>query len=893
MKQPDHHQPPQIPLRFFRWYCHPDYQEDIEGDLRERFERRVVEKGIKKARWEFGKDVIRLFRPGIIRSWSMSYQSNHYNMFKNYFKIGWRNLSKHTLYSSIKIGGLAMGIAACLLILLYVRDELSYDQQYPEADRIYRPFRILNLPGETLKNASFPAPLASTLTEQFPEVEAAGRILTSELFGAGSKQVRRADRAENMYEEGFAYADQEWLDILQPKFVYGDRSHALDKPHTIILSKSKADKFFPEDDPLGKTLILDNDETEPYTIGGVFEDFSTKSHLPFDFYMTLTGREFGEGEQTNWYQSNYYTYLKVKPGSDVEKLESKISESIVNHYILPTMQEAGQADAEDFAKRLSIHLQPVKDIHLHSAGIRDRLNHGDIRFVWLFGTIAGFILVIACINFINLSTAKSANRAKEVGLRKVVGSFRKQLIHQFLTESILFSLLSFGLALILAFLLLPYFNELASKSLTLSWREWWLFPLLGVGAIMIGILAGLYPAFYLSRFKPAQVLKGGLSWGGRRSGSKSSKLRSTLVIFQFITSMVLIVGTIIIYQQMQFILHKDVGFEKEQVLMIQGAHTLDKQLPAFKNELLKLSDVKQVSVSDYLPLEGTKRNSNTFWKEGKVEQDPPVSGQIWRVDHDYIKTLGMNMVEGRDFNVEMASDSQAVVINERMAQELGLENPIGERITNGGTVWQIIGVVQDFNFQSFKEAIRPLCLVIGNSPSVVSVKVNTDDMHALTEAVTAVWKQFLPHQAIRFAFLDESFARMYSDVQRMARIFTSFAVLAIFIACLGLFAMSAFMVEQRRKEISIRLVLGASLSQVFRLLTQNYLALVLISLVIAAPIAWYLMQRWLEDYEYRIQISWDVFLIAGLIVTFISILTVSYQSIRACLVDPVNNLRSE
>ncbi|MEM9676026.1 MAG: FtsX-like permease family protein, partial [Bacteroidota bacterium] len=382
-------------------------------------------------------------------------------------------------------------------------------------------------------------------------------------------------------------------------------------------------------------------------------------------------------------------------------------------------------------------------------------------------------------------------------------------------------------------------------------------------------------------------------WGYRRTGSKNSKLRSTLVVFQFITSMILIISTIIIYQQMQFIFHEDVGFEKEQVLLIQGANTLDQQLLTFKNELLKLSEVEQVSVSDYLPLEGTNRNNNTFWKEGRVEQDPPVASQIWRVDHDYIKTLGMNMVEGRDFNLAMASDSQAIVINQRMAQELGLEDPLGASITNGGRTWQVIGVVQDFNFQSFKEAIRPLCLVIGNSPSVISVKVSTENMSALTEAVTDVWKQFLPHQAIRFSFLDESFARMYTDVQRMVRIFTSFAILAILLACLGLFALSAFMVEQRRKEISIRLVLGASLSQVFGLLTQNYLVLILISLVVATPLSWYLMRRWLEDYTYRTQIGWDVFLVAGFMVVFISVLTVSYQSIRAALVNPANNLRSE
>jgi putative ABC transport system permease protein len=370
-------------------------------------------------------------------------------------------------------------------------------------------------------------------------------------------------------------------------------------------------------------------------------------------------------------------------------------------------------------------------------------------------------------------------------------------------------------------------------------------------------------------------------------------MRSVLVIFQFTSSIVLIIGTFIIYQQMNFILSKKVGFDKEQVLLIQGANTMGEQLPTFKNELLKLSDVKNVSVSDYLPITGTKRNQNGFWKEGNTKEDASVGAQIWRVDHDYVKTMGMNIVEGRDFKIEMASDSQAVVINQAMAKELGLDDPIDQRITNGGSIWQVIGVIEDFHFETLKEDIRPLCLVIGNSSLVVSVKVNTTDMRGLLESVTSVWNQFSPNQAIRYTFLDESFALMYADVQRMGRIFTSFAVLAIIVACLGLFALSAFMVEQRIKEISIRLVLGASLNNIFRLLTQNFLMLVFISFVIAIPLAWYMMQQWLEDYEYKIQIGWEVFVLAGVMAVLIAILTISYQSIRAALMNPVDNLRAE
>ena len=788
----------------------------------------------------------------------------------------------------IKIGGLALGITACLLITLFIQHELNYDKHYSDGDRIYRVIGALNGEDETRKQVYFPAPMASVLKDDFPEIEASGRVNASELFGAGGREVRRAGGVAKSYGDGFVYADQELLEIFQPSFVQGERSRALAEPNMIAISQSQADKLFPDENPLGQTLVLGNNENQFYKVGGVFEDFPTTSHFQYDFLITMTGREFWEGEQTFWRANNYHTYIRVQPGTDSEALEAKLTKNIMQNYFLPSYQESGMVNAEAFVANLSIELQPISDIHLYSAGISDSLNHGDIRFIWLFGAVAGFILLIAGINFVNLSTAKSANRAKEVGLRKAIGSARRQLVHQFLTESLLISFLSFVLAILLAFLLLPYFNDLSAKTLTFPWQAWWFLPVLAVVAVVIGILAGLYPSVYLSRFKPAQVLKGEMS-----RGSKSSKLRSALVIFQFATSIVLIISTAIVYQQMQFILTEDVGFDKEQVILLQGANTLEKQLPTFKSELQQLSDVEQVSVSDYLPIAGTKRNGNLFWKEGKVTEDVGIGGQRWRVDEDYLATMGMNIVEGRNFNVGMASDSQAVIINQRMAQELGLDNPIGERITNRGDVWQIIGVVQDFNYQSLKEKIRPLCLVLGNSSSVVSVKVNTTDMQETMENVKAVWNRFSPNQAIRYTFLDESFAMMYTDVQRMGRIFTSFAVLAIVIACLGLFALSAFMADQRRKEVSIRLVLGASFGQIFRLLTQNYLILILISLVTAIPIAWYFMQRWLEDYEYRTPIQWDVFALAGLIAIAIAILTVSYQSIRAALVNPVDNLRSE
>jgi putative ABC transport system permease protein len=551
------------------------------------------------------------------------------------------------------------------------------------------------------------------------------------------------------------------------------------------------------------------------------------------------------------------------------------------------LKETSNQSIEDVKKYHKFHLQPVSDIHLKSDGIYDEIPHGDIRYIWLFGGIACFILLLACINFINLSTAKSANRAKEVGLRKVVGSVRGYLIRQFLTESLFYSFVSFAFALMLVFLVMPYFNLLAGKTLLIPWTAWWFFPLLILAAVIVGVLAGVYPSFYLSSFKPIDVLKGSIS-----KGSRSSKLRSAMVVFQFTTSIILIIGTFVIYRQMNYILNTKVGFDKEQVIMIQGANTLDKKQITFKNELLKLANVENVTISQYFPVDGTKRDQNQFWRDGKSKEEKGVGTQKWYVDADYLKTMGMTLKEGRNFIPEMASDSQAAIINEAMAKALNLKKPVGERIMNWET-YNVIGVVDDFHFESLKGEIRPLCMVLGTWGNIVSVKVSTDNMNSVINAITKTWNTFMPTQPIRYTFLDESYARMYDDVQRMGNIFACFALLAIIVACLGLFALSAYMVEQRNKEISIRLVLGASINSIFKLLTQNFVKLVLLSFVIAAPIAWFMMHKWLEDYVYKTKITWDIFVISGVISVMIALLTVSYQSIRAALANPANSLRSE
>jgi putative ABC transport system permease protein len=812
-------------------------------------------------------------------------------MYRNYLLVALRQLRKQKMYTAVKIGGFALSIAACILITLYIRDELSVDRNIPRPDRV---FRIVNVwqSDDGGKGTSCPAPFGPALMSDYTQVEKAGRLMPSSLFyGAGANQIRTAGQTQNTYEEGFTYADQGLLDVLGMPMVYGTPGHALDKPLTIVLTRRMSEKYFPHQNPVGQVFYLNNDKTKPYTVGGVIPDFATTSSVQYDFFLTLKGIELWPGEQTYWGAQNYVTYVLLKPGVDVSAFTKELTASEVKRHIVPTMKDYGQKDAEEKAKHFTYYLQPIRDVYLRSTGIRDELPfHGDIRLIWMFGGIACFILLIACINFINLATAKSANRAKEVGLRKVVGSYKSGLIRQFLTESLLYSLLSFIVALVLATALLPFFNKLTDKSLSIPWGLP-AFALLMLTAIfVVGIVAGLYPAFYLAAFKPAKVLKGEVA-----RGSRNARLRSVLVVFQFTTSIILIIGTFVIYRQMQFILHAKLGFNKDQVLVIQGTNTIS-DIQSFKNDLLQLPQTQSVSVSDYLPvtLPGSKMNGNSFYVYDKKDAASPVYGQFWVVDYDYLPTMGLHLRDGRNFSKTMASDTAAVVINRTMVSKLGLaDHAVGSLITNYGPPFRVIGVVDDFNYSSLKEDIQPVCLSLGVSPSIVSVRIKSADAGDLVPRVTAVWKRYVPNQALRYTFMDEGFRHMYVDVERSGAILTCFTILAIIVACLGLFALSSFLAEQRTKEIGIRKVLGASLGNLLVLMSREFVVLIVISVLIATPIAWWAMNSWLQDFKNRSEINVWIFFVVGFGALAIALATTAYQSIRAALDNPIKSLKSE
>ncbi len=884
----NHTVPPMWPLKFLRFFIKDRYLEEIEGDMEERFQDNLQRFSVRKARRLYVWDTLKLIRPELLKRITKSNQLSHLDMIRQNFKIAWRGLLKQKVFSFIKIGGFAIGIAACMLIGLFIWDELNYDKHYAKGDLIYRLVISYDEPGNTLRGVTLPAPVKDGLDNGFPEIEQSGRMILFKWFDTGDNQFRRADQVQNAFENGFVYADPEMLEILEIPMVYGEQSRALSEPNSMVISKRKADQYFPNQDPIGQTVILNDNESHPFTIGGVMEDFPAHSHLQHDFLITLSEKEFWPGSQTSWTGSNIYdVYVKLLPGADPRHLEKKLL-SIRDNHIVVGLEKEGDQFAESVKKYWTLELQPVEEIYLDS-DIRDFLTHGDIKVVWLFGSIAMFILILAMVNFINLSTAKSANRAKEVGLRKVVGSYRQGLVVQFMIESWVYSLISFGMGMLLAWLLLPSFNLLADKSLNFPWSEWWLFPISFGLAGVIGTLAGIYPAFYLSGFKPLEVLKGRLSMG-----SKSTALRSTMVVFQFTATIVLIICTLITYQQMDFILNKKIGYNKDQVVLLQGASTIGEHRAAFKNELMRMPEVVNVTQTDYMPISETRRDGTQVWKEGRAKIDIGIGCQFWQVDENYIETMGMELISGRGFSHDMASDSAAVIINQTLSKRLGFEDPIGERINVGRGTFMVVGVVGDFHFESMKGVIEPLAFVLSDYPgSMIAVRIETKDFKQSLASISDVWQEFMPRQPIRYTFLDYSYARMYADVERTGRVFAIFAILAIVVACLGLFALSAFMVEQRSKEISIRKVLGANFAIIIGLLTRDFLRLVLIALVIAVPAGWYLMDDWLADYAYSIDISWVVFVVAGAIAIAIALLTISSESIKAAMTNPSNKLRSE
>lgn len=783
-------------------------------------------------------------------------------MIKNYLKITLRNLRKHKGYSFINITGLAVGMASTIMILLWVQDELSFDRFHRNADRIYRITDYEKYSnGEEVTFTMNPPALAATLKDEYPEIVEAVRVrkLSNAVIQYGDKCFG---------EDGILFADPSFLKIFSFPLVNGNIENALVNPQSIVITEKIALKYFGKEHPVGKIIRVDNRLN--FLITGVMKDVPTNSHLKFDFVVSFeTIKEFGfpiEG----WNSFAYTTYVLLAKKSDYRQVSKKIAG------LIKTKQEDAIA---------TLSLQPLPDIHLHSGNMWGIGGTGDIKYVYIFTLIAVFILLLACINFMNLTTARASNRAKEVGLRKVVGADRKDLIKQFFSESILFALLSLLIAIILVVEALPFYNMLSGKDLGLDIQKNQIIVILLVGiTIITGLVSGSYPALFLSAFKPISVLKGVL-----RSGNKSSLIRKILVSFQFSLTIVLIIGTIIINRQLNFIRIQRLGFDKDQVLCLKLPGKLNQKIDLICTELLKNQQVVEMSAVSSPPAQ-IRRSTNVSEWEGRQTDDQFLM-YMMSADFDFLNTMGISMAQGRYFSRKFPADtSTGIVINEAAVRAMNMENPIGKKLFD----LKIIGVVKDFHFASLHSRIGPL--VIYYNPNEIQnllIKVKPDDFSQNIKSIEHAWNRVVPGFPFEYSFLDEQIDLLYKAEQRVGKVINTFSILALFIACLGLFGMASFTAEQRTKEVGIRKVHGATVPGIVMLLSREFTRYVLFANIAAWPIAYYAMNKWLQDFAYRIDITIWPFLLAGLAAFIIALLTVSWQAIRAAMANPVEALRYE
>jgi len=814
-------------------------------------------------------------------------------MIRNYLKVALRNLWKSKGFSAINIIGLAAGLGVCLLIVLYVHDERSYDRYNVNADNIYRLDADLYFNNTQFTAAVAPRPMAQTLVHDYPDFIAMVRF-----NNFGDVMVKKGNNW--IQDHRSVYVDSTFFKVFTVPMIAGDPNTALNEPHSLVINETTAKKYFNSTDVVGKTLELEDHKICKIT--GVIQDIPTQSHFHFNFLRPLRDG-YNQNDLNDWLSNNYESYVLVRPGVSRQTLQDQLNRT-VNSNMGRQLQQAVHASLSDLEKQGSHFrylLMPLTDIHLHSNKSAEFEPNGNIHYVYVFSFIAILIMVIACVNFMNLSTARSANRAKEVGIRKVAGSTKTSLIFQFLTESVLISFISAILALGLALLLMPMFNNLAGKELhagmLFSGR---ILSILLLLVIMVGCLAGSYPAFYLSSFQPIKVLKGSVA-----SGFKGSLLRNILVVGQFWISICLIIGTLVIYRQLDFIRSRQVGFDRDQVLLIKNAYTAGDPILNFRKELKQIAGIKDATLTGDIPSEGNTFSQNGWFRDASMDAKGVVVMTNMFVDEDYVPTLGMQMVKGRNFDPkDFATDSLGVIVNEATVQLLGWKDPLNQKIyrpdfrksTQSNLVPQefhVVGVVKDFNYNSMHEKVLPMIMQLSDSRGMLAIRFQGGNIPSLLHQVEDKWNKMANGVPFAYTFMDNDFNQLYRADQQTGQVFITFAVFAILIACLGLFGLVTYAAEQRTKEIGIRKVLGASTGGLMTLLSRDFVKLVLIASLIAFPVAWWAMNQWLESFAYRIGISWWIFVVAGMTAILIALLTVTTQTIRAALANPVRSLRSE
>ncbi|GHA54024.1 ABC transporter permease [Pontibacter akesuensis] len=797
-------------------------------------------------------------------------------MLKNYFLLFFRNMARNKVYAGINIIGLAIGIASCILIYLFVQHELSFDKAFTKHERIYRVVNDLIVEDEVEKASITHAALAPTLADDFPEIEASTRMINR------NKQVLRLDDKAIAIENTF-WADSNYFDLFDYKLLEGNAKTALMEPNTMVITKEVAGKFF--DNPMDAMFSTLRIGSQSYKVTGIFEPVDAAHMRPnvLTSFSTIPG-EVRQNMRTNWFGTNSYTYLLLRSPGDAAGLQAKLPDFVARR-ITPARGNT--------TERVELHLQALADIHLETDYLWEPFPVGNKSYIYIFSLVGILILLIASINYMNLATARSAKRAKEVGLRKVVGANRPQLILQFLSESVMLTLFAVVIALVLVELMLPTFNSLAEKQISSTYFLDASFILVLVSiAVFIGLVAGSYPAFVLSHFKPVDILK-----SDKTPSSGGAMLRKGLVVLQFTISLVMIIGTVVVYSQMHYLKNQDLGFTKEQVLVIDipsGDTAIVNKMPVIKAELLRNANITNAATTGMVP--GEETSVIIFAVERNKAMAEKTMNTIW-VDYDFFELMDIPLKKGRNFSEEMRTDlDNGFILNEAAAKALGWDaDPIGKRIGFSDTTsGKVIGVVKDFNYKSLHSAVEPLVILLApqNNGSLMA-RISPGNFSETMAHVESTWQRFAPTHPMDYSFLDQSFNEQYRAEEKMLAIFGYFALLTIIIACMGLFGLASFMAEQRTKEIGIRKVLGSSVSQIVLLLTKDFALLVVLAIILACPIAWYGMQQWLQDFAYRTPVSIWIFVYSGLVALALAVLTVSFKAARAAMSDPVSALRTE
>ena len=852
------------PPKFAAWILErmldPQVRYSGLGDFEEKFHAIANQKGLFKARIFYWMQIV-ILTPSFSKN--LIYWRGE--MIVNYLKIAFRNMKRQKGHSFINIAGLAIGMAICILIFLWVQDELNFDRFHENAENICRVNMNDQNYGVVWPIVSIP--VGPALKQEFPEVIDSVRV--NDFSGL-------VTREEKKFDEIGAYVDPSFFEIFSFPFVKGDSKTALSAPSAIVISQEMAHKFFGTEDPLGKNLKLNN--TLDLTVTGVIKDMPQNSHIHFDFLLPFEIFEKRDREPTHWGRFQIYTYVMLQDDSPFKEFENKI---------------AGLLQEHNVGEGPKLALEPLTRIHLYGVD-----GGGDMRYVYVFSIIAVFILVIACINFMNLTTARSSTRAKEVGMRKVTGAQRADLIKQFMGESVLFSLIALALATVLVILILPAFNILANKQLALNPQGNWNSILRFVGiALFTGLMAGSYPALFLSSFKPVNILTGSLTQKTGRT--KKTVFRKALVVIQFSISVFLIISTFVIFKQLHFIRNRNLGYQKEHIVTIPLRGNAAQQYEAFKSELLRDSRISHVAATSEMPVLIGYVHIGYDW-EGK---DPEIKARMNEllVDHDFIETMNMTVVQGRGFSKDYATDaSEACIINEAAVKDMDIESPVGKRFSapahEGMRDYTIIGVVKDFHFRPLHDEIDPLVMFIAPEKfNFFCIRIRSDitDLPGTLGYIESVWNKFTPDFPFKYNFLDSTFNKLYRSEQKTGSVFGYFTFLAVFISCLGLFGLASQVTEMRTKEIGIRKVFGASVSGITVLLSKDFLKWVFVANVIAWPTAYFAMNKWLQNFAYRTSFGIEIFILSGILAFVIALITVSFQSIKAAVANPIDSLRYE